>query len=852
MSDWTKRNARALLKEFQRHGLAVGLRISDYHGEDLTGQVFDATDRLAGTDFSGADLTAARFPRGADLTGANLSGCRLVGASLDGADLRGADLRGADLSLGSLVGADLTDADLTGVRWGRTKLTGARLPPAALDDLGWGTARPDDPPRLTTGTAGTSVTDAAWHPAGHLLAVAHGNRVEIWDVGSAGQSTLVLALAGHGGIVRSVAWSPDGIRLATAGDDDTARTWDPEAGTEVAVLTGHYGPVNAVTWSPDGTRLATASADGTVLIWDSTTAAVVATLVGHAGPVTALAWSPDLWCIATGGEDHTVRLWDPTTGTETAILTDHRGTVRSLAWSPDSMWLASADAEKALHFRRRDTGAVAYSRTHSEISSVAWSPDATQLATAHAAGTASLWNIVAPDDDGSKPDVPRTDRPLPVLVVTGPSHWSILQATTNSGKAADPADVEASATLPGSIGSLTGHASNVTSVAWSPGGTQIATTSYDGTARIWDVVSATTVAVLSAPAAGGCAVSWSPDGRRLATTNGAAAVWDLDAATAESFAGDLGAIEAVAWSPDDARIAISGADQVIVSDSATGAVTTVLRSLMAWSLAWSPGGSWLAAAGADTAIRMWESGSGSTFDLTGHDGSIYSMVWSPDGAQLATSSIDETIRIWNLDTRSVTRVLGGHREPLGALAWSPDGGTLATRVGAESVQFWDTATWTRTGQLDSHTGVVLALDWSPDGARLATAGSDGTVRIWAPRDTSGPQDRRFHWPVATVGTPHGGRVSDVAYAPDGRRLALGLDDGSAMIVDLSGDEPRVTRRLIGLPDGGWAVFLDDRTYRLRGDPAGRFWWSAGLCRFEPGELDGVTVTRLPEEPSGRA
>jgi hypothetical protein len=62
--------------------------------------------------------------------------------------------------------------------------------------------------------------------------------------------------------------------------------------------------------------------------------------------------------------------------------------------------------------------------------------------------------------------------------------------------------------------------------------------------------------------------------------------------------------------------------------------------------------------------------------------------------------------------------------------------------------------------------------------------------------------------------------------------------------DPTGPQPVI--RLLGLPDGGWAVFSGHRRYSLVGEPAGRFWWTAGLCRFEPGELDGHGVERLDE------
>ena len=167
---------------------------------------------------------------------------------------------------------------------------------------------------------GGGVWALAFSPDGTWLATGGmDGTARIWDPAT-GQQLAELSHSGKiGKVVRAVAFSPDGTRLATTSSgDSTVRIWDPATGQQLAKLShgslaarlGRGPVVREVAFSPDGTRLATTgSGDSTVRIWDPATGQQLAKLSHGSKGVLAVAFSPDGTRLATGSDDHTARIW---------------------------------------------------------------------------------------------------------------------------------------------------------------------------------------------------------------------------------------------------------------------------------------------------------------------------------------------------------------------------------------------------------------------------------------------------------------------------------------------------------------------------------------------------------------
>jgi eukaryotic-like serine/threonine-protein kinase len=597
-----------------------------------------------------------------------------------------------------------------------------------------------------------------------------------------------LTLKGHGASVESVAFSPDGQRLASGSYDQTVKIWDSATGKELFDLKGHSGPVTSVAFSPDGQRLAAGERDGTVKIWNSAAGKPLFVLKGHANWVTSVAFSPDGQRLASGSYDQTVKIWDSATGKELFSLKGHASTVMSVAFSPDGQRLASGSSDNTVRIWDGSTGKELFSlKGHaSTVVSVAFSPDGQRLASGSSDYTVKIWDSATGKELFSLKGHAST-----VMSVTFSSDGRRLASGSydNTVKIWDVASGK-------ELFSLKGHTRGVNSVAFSSDGERLASGSTDNTVKIWDAATDKEQFALKGHADWAASVAFSADGRHLVSGGRDQTVktWDI-ASGKELFTlgGRPGWVDSVAFSPDGQHLASANYAAVEIWDSASGKELFTIKGHFGFnSVAFSPDGQRLAAGERDGTVKIWESATGKQLlVLKGHADWVTSVAFSPDGRLLASGGRDQTAKIWDTTTGKELFALKGHSSWVTSVAFSPDGQRLASGSYDQTVKIWDSATGKELFDLKGHSGPVTSVAFSPDGQRLASGGWDRTIRIW---DSATGKELFSLKRGADV------EVNDVVFSPDGQRLASANTDGSIHLWETSVspeiEHGRATRQLV--------------------------------------------------------
>jgi WD40 repeat protein len=658
---------------------------------------------------------------------------------------------------------------------------------------------------------------------------------------------VLLPQVGHSETIFSVAFSPDGRKLASGSADQTILIWDLETGQAQRTLKGQQGvnPVDSVSFSLDGKKLASGSRDG-IKIWDITAGQVEKELDGSS-PVS---FSPDGRTLAGRLRRGVVAIWDVQSGQVVRTLSRDTDIVNSLSFSADGSRLAWGCRDETVVVWDLQTGRIenTLGRHRPEpipsslapaLNAVAFSRDGRKLAAAgggrlderrhhYVTGRITIWDVATARADktweghsGRVTSVAFSadEKELNSCSGDGVIMWDVASGQarkTYKGLAGWPGSLSLSRDgkkLAVGTGktvtildadslrlatTLRGHTSGVLSASFSPDGKKLASSSYDHTIAIWNAESgqAEKTLTLSRPPgafpSAALSVSFSPDCKKLASASddGTVVIWDVDSWHAEkTLRGHRSSVESVSFSPDGRRLA---------------------------------SGSW----DADSPVIIWDVATGRTQKiLTGPTGAGGPVCFCHDGKKLASGSIrDGTVTIWDTEAGQAEMTLKGHTDGVPSVSFTPDGKRLASASGDKTVIIWDAVSG-RPSKTLKLGALPRGLSFSPDGTKLATSAGE-TVIIWGTE--AGQAEMTL--------TGHTSWVNSVSFSPNGQMLASSSFDGTVKLWDVCralGERPTREVATLVAGDGGtcWLASTPEGYYDCSLGADNLVAWQLGDCIY---------------------
>lgn len=420
-------------------------------------------------------------------------------------------------------------------------------------------------------------------PAGDRLAALRPEGLALWETAT-GKQLWNLEEPARG--FRDVAFSPDGKRVAAAAAaQESVILFAAASGVERQTLIGHLGAVNTVAFHPNGRQLASGASDWTIALWDVATPVAPAQLVRRGAALWGMAISPDGAQVAvTGGsvdrKKASVRgettVWDLATGKETRTIAGEG--YHCVAYSPEGSRLATDGPDGKITVWDAATGKPVFTvrGQYPNVQSLAFTPDGQRLIAAtymkvypgpSQRGEIAVWN--AASGEPLLKLAGEMDQSYPCMAIS--PDGVRLATIANANDPAKPRNTLVVWRLSSAAPILQAEIKDadrgcISSLVFSPDGSQLAAVHADKTVRLWDPTTGALRRGLKGHVNSVMGAAFSPDGRRLATASADRTVklWDL--ATGQELLTLTGPsfFSSVAFSPDGNRLVAAGGDTVAI------------------------------------------------------------------------------------------------------------------------------------------------------------------------------------------------------------------------------------------------------------------------------------------------
>ena len=575
-----------------------------------------------------------------------------------------------------------------------------------------------------------------------------------------------------------------------------------------SVFTDTFSQILSVAFSPDGKLLATGDVNHEIHVWQVETGKQLKSCKVDEGWVWSVAFSPDGRFLASSA-NRTVNLWDVQTGECIKKFKGYSDRVFSLAFSPDGRLLATGSEDHSVRVwdvRAGQLFQILAGHTD-EVRSVAFAPQYFGRRTQKTLSSQIPLSKIRPHEEVRGRHNPKSE----YLLASGSYDGTVRLWDVGRGEC---------------LRILAEHADRVWSVAFSPDGKTLASSSSDRMVKLWETSSGKCLKSLRGHSQQIRTVAFSPDGKTLASGSDDHSVRLWNQHTGECLRvlqGHTSWVSSVAFSPVSQAVATLGTSDCLLASGSEDQSVRVwetgtnlcLKTLQGhsngvWSVAFSPQGTTLASGSQDGVIRFWDHKTGKCIGgVQGHSSWIWSVTFSPNSHILASGSEDRTIKLWDILTGQHLRTLTGHKDAVFSVLFSPDGQILLSGSLDGTIKLWDIRTGQCRRTLQGHSGGVWSISLSSDGKILASGSQDQNIKLW---------DVDTGYCIKTL-PGHNSWIRACAISPNQQILVSGSADGTIKLWRLNTGECYQTLQAHAGPVLSVAFDIDEQTFASCGADA---------------------------------